>query len=130
MSQEESAPETVPESEVQTASGASDPLTEVSGDLDSLGRELEQSLASGASETGPSENSDAPAPPVRNATPEDILGLQAQSFAEMDRPKPSPDAAAGDEADAPGEKHDGDVRFSEDVTISASRRSRRKLFGR
>jgi hypothetical protein len=102
----------------------SDQRSEVSVDLNALGRELELSMTGEAS----SAPSSAPPPPARNATPEDILGVQSQPFAESDD-SPAEKAEGEPEEPAEGDPEE-DVRFSEDVTISAPRRSRRKLFGR
>jgi hypothetical protein len=105
------------------ADADSDQRGEVSVDLDALGRELELSMTGGAT----AAPSSAP-PPARNATPEDILGVQSQPSAESDD---SPaEKAEGEPEELPEGDREEDVRFSEDVTISAPRRSRRKLFGR
>lgn len=174
--------------ETDASQGAASP-DESRHDLDSLGRELGRSLSGAeatsedAGETKPSERAwvETPPPPSRNATPEDILGLQARSFEQLEQSPPadapadlsSNRALAGEASGSPpmeefeeraamakevlratSDQHrssrrksrsdvgggsapeeavediaDEDVRFSEDLTISAKKRPRRKLFG-
>jgi hypothetical protein len=162
--------------------GVPSPETEDSHDLDSLGEEIERSLTGSADMPQPVRaQSNAVAPPSRNATPEDILGLHTQTYEQVEESRPStePEEASGardlsaetggsppmedfeeraamakevlratsdgprrsrkapkvetaDEA-SPEEIEDvadENVRFSEDLTISAKKRQRRKLFGR
>jgi hypothetical protein len=168
-----------------SADRASGPVG-VTNDLDSLGEQLARSIEGGPTTGNPAPQQDLP-PPATNATPEEILGLQAQSIEAKDEPAAPPpvdNPAAVAKAGAPGgtsqkqgyEEHaamanevlrahsdqprstdrpqpveaenpespsdeetkekevvegpDGDVRYSEDMTISAKRRPRRKLFGR
>jgi hypothetical protein len=163
------------------------PEAEPSHDLDSLGHEIERSLkgAGSAQQAQPVRaQSNAAAPPSRNATPEDILGLQTQRSEQTEEPRPtgdpegpsstqglsaetrgSPpmedfeersamakevlratsdqtrrsrrvskvetaDEASPLEAEETEDVADENVRFSEDFTISAKKRARRKLFGR
>lgn len=175
------AEDDVLESEIGSVSESA---TEPSHDLDSLGQEIERSLAGSrqADEAQPARSqSSAAAPPSRSATPEDILGLQTQLYEQVEESKPATDPevpsstrdssaetggsppmenfegraamakevlrATSDQTrksrrmqkaetsdDSPPEETeaptDENVRFSEDLTISAKKRQRRKLFGR
>jgi hypothetical protein len=168
---------------------AEEGMAEPSHDLDSLGREIERNLAGSSSseKLSPAQaQSKAILPPSRNATPEDILGMNTQLYEQVEESPPAehpegsptsnfigsetggpppmedfeeraamakevlratsdqsrrsrkpPKAEAtgepAEETGAPeelGDVADENVRFSEDFTISAKKRPRRKLFGR